>query len=116
MTDPIFIAIDRHRFADTRWLQCQKEANQLLDVNSPEYARRRELADAQFDELSKASHALFLTQPETIAGALALLRYIADRSAAGDDLLELSALPGPHNKASVALCHRLITALTALVA
>jgi hypothetical protein len=45
------------------------------------------------------------------AGALALLQYLVEREAAGDELLMLDSLPGPHRRASVALCYQLIQTL-----
>ncbi len=126
MIDPIFAAIDRHRHADAQWAAFNQEANRLapgFDPSAPfakpasndntgnEYHSKAAIAEAQWNVAAHAANNLFLIEPTTLAGVLALLRYIAEREASSDTLLELSALPGPYPRASVALCHRLIDAL-----
>jgi hypothetical protein len=82
------------------------------DKTGTDYDRKAALAEAQFEGASAAGRDLFLTTPTTLPGALALLRYIVEREAAGDEFLMYDSLPGPYRRSSVALCHQLIEVLT----
>ena len=69
--DPIFIAIERHRVADAAW-------DDALD-------RDAEIGQIQTTRAQRiALIALLQTKPETLAGALAALRYLADYAGNND--------------------------------
>jgi hypothetical protein len=78
MPDPIFAAIEAHRAA---WAALEKDCSQLSDASTPE-------AEAEFDRLNdaveEAAGTLVDTQPTTMAGAVALLRHVAEHEGRGD--------------------------------
>jgi hypothetical protein len=106
--DPILAVIERHKAAHGLWVQVQDEANA---AGSEDHERKSALAERQWHAVADATRELFVTTPASIDGLLALLQYIADREAAGDELLSLDSLPPPYSRASVALCHRAIEVL-----
>ena len=70
--DPIFAAIERHRVA---WEALDRGGDALAEVFTPE-------AHAEIirlnDQLDSASEAMIETNPATLLGAIALLRYAAE--------------------------------------
>jgi hypothetical protein len=76
--DPIFAAIEVHRAA---WAALEKGCSRLSDTSTPE-------SEAEFDRLNdaveEAAGTLVDTQPTTMAGAVALLRYAAEYEGKGD--------------------------------
>ena len=78
MPDPIFAAIEAHRAA---WAALEKDCSRLSDESTPE-------AEAEFDRLNAAVEeavgTLVDTQPTTMAGAVALLRHVAEHEDKGD--------------------------------
>ena len=70
--DPIFIAIERHRVADAAW-------DDALDRDAEESVK------SERQELERiALIALLHAKPQTLAGALAALRYLADYAGNND--------------------------------
>jgi hypothetical protein len=65
-TDPIYAAIEQHRLADAAF-------DDSLDRHADESVK-----DARHEQESVALLALLRTKPETLAGALSALRYVAD--------------------------------------
>jgi hypothetical protein len=110
-SDPILPVIAHHKSEHARWIELQDEANAALASSPEDQERKSAQAERQWHVVSDAARALFATTPNSIEGLLALLQYIAEREAAGDELLALEALPPPHSRASVALCHRAIEVL-----
>ena len=106
--DPILLVIERHKAAHGLWVQMQDEAN---TATSEDHERKSSLAERHWHAVADAARELFVTTPRSIDGLLALLQYIAEREAAGDELLSLDSLPPPYSRASVALCHRAIEVL-----
>jgi hypothetical protein len=78
MPDPIFAAIEAHRAA---WAALEKDCSQLSDEGTPE-------AEAEFYRLNDAVEVavctLVATQPTTMAGAVVLLRHVAEHEDKGD--------------------------------
>jgi hypothetical protein len=106
--DPILLVIERHKAAQGLWVQVQDAAN---TATSEDHERKSALAERHWHAVSDATRELFVTTPKSIDGLLALLQYVAEREAAGDELLSLDSLPPPYSRASVALCHRAIEVL-----
>ena len=91
MPDPIFAAIEAHRAA---WAALEKDCSRLSDESTPE-------AEAEFyrlnDAVEEAAGILVETQPTTMAGAVALLRHVAEHEGQGDtfDLEDEDGKTGP---------------------
>jgi hypothetical protein len=70
--DPIFAAIERHR---ATWAELNTRCSALSDAGTPE-------AEAELDRImdadGEAAGELAGTEPMTLAGAIALLRYVAE--------------------------------------
>jgi hypothetical protein len=66
ISDPVFIVIEKHRSADAAW-------DDSLDRCADEPVK-----DERHEQERAALVALLRTRPETLAGALAVLRYMAD--------------------------------------
>ncbi len=89
MTDPIFGAIELHRLADAAW-------DNSLDRHADKSAK-----GARQQQESVARLALLRTKPETLAGALAVLRYVADWAGSNDAGL-FHGWSDPHRSAGAA--------------
>jgi hypothetical protein len=80
MPDPIFAAIEAHRAA---WAALEKDCSRLSDESTPE-------AEAEFyrlnDAVEEAAGSLVETQPTTMAGAVTLLRHVAEHEDKGDTI------------------------------
>jgi hypothetical protein len=66
ISDPIFIAIEQHRLADAAF-------DDSLDRDADEPVK-----NARQEQEGTALVALLRTKPETLAGCLSALRYVAD--------------------------------------
>ena len=77
--DPIFAAIEARKRAEAR---SYYEVGSRLDVDEE---TERDCANADADAL----RAVFSTVPTTTAGAVALLCYVRDYEAEGDDILQI---------------------------
>jgi hypothetical protein len=85
LTDPIFAAIQTHRAA---WAHLEDSPWKSNVHTTPEDEPRRN------NVVSDAEDDLSATEPTTIAGAVALLRYVAaHRERNGDDIFAADALP-----------------------
>lgn len=73
-TDPVFAAIDKHQAALRAW----EESIRLLDNDGDPALEAAE---------REAFNGLVATRPETAAGGAALVCYVADEYARGNDLL-----------------------------
>jgi hypothetical protein len=94
--DPIFAAIERHKalnaaFSHTLHLmgECEKEHGHADSPEHDEWHRREiETCDAEVD----ACDEMIATAPTTLAGLLALLRYVEQEHARGEKLLDQNGL------------------------
>src|SRR5436309_10007926 len=70
--DPIFAAIVAHRAA---WDEFNARCSVLAEAETPEaWAEYEDLTEAEYEAASKLAD----TAPTTLAGAVALLHYVAD--------------------------------------
>lgn len=72
ISDPIFIAIEKHRLADAAF-------DDSLDRGADESVK-----EARQNHEGAALIALLRTKPESLAGCLAALRYVADWAESND--------------------------------
>jgi hypothetical protein len=89
VADPIYAAIERSRLA---WAELEAHCSALSDAGTPE-AHAEELRLNH--RVSAADEKMVETDPTTIAGAVALLRYVADHERSGKtlgDMLNADAL------------------------
>lgn len=100
--DPIFAAIDRHRAALLAWLDAAKAADNRGAISG--------FAEAMANIENHAFAKLLSTTPTTLAGILALLRYIELNDREGDALLEINTVPG-YRISALALVARLREAI-----
>jgi hypothetical protein len=76
--DPIFAAIESHKSA---WAALGAECPYLSEQDTPEAEAR---LDELHDAVSEADEALIEGEPTTVAGMIALFRYVADFQKTGD--------------------------------
>ena len=109
-TDPILELIERHRTAANAWYEAERALDRLQDSDAPgSPPRSRAYAEAMGDTQAAAFVALFTTPPATIAGAVALLRYVQEAETIGDHLLEFRI--NGHRVAGLALVASLLAGL-----
>jgi hypothetical protein len=86
-TDPIFALIEQHKAAMTEHMR-------LLDIKSvipfrdEAYADAEEESDQSYDLANDAQIALLTTSPTTVAGAAAVLAYVASFWIEGNETAE----------------------------
>ena len=85
--DPIIFAIDGHRKAYAEYARVAEDVP--LSTDGGDHER---VLDAAFDDKEAAALALAMTEPTTLAGAIALLDYVNDDS---ERALELATTPVP---------------------
>lgn len=73
--DPIYAAIERHRELSTRYDAAVAVSAKLFD--GPEWEAAEKITDAACAELFDFADNLVCSQPTTLAGVIALLRYAA---------------------------------------
>jgi hypothetical protein len=98
-TDPVFAAIERHRLADTA-------VDDALERRGDEMA-------ARYGEERTALIDLLRTKPETLAGCLAAMRYVADLTEINDAGL-FSQWGGPCRSAGAAFLPMIAGAIEAV--
>ncbi len=100
--DPIFAAIEARKQAERR---SYYEVGSRLDVDEE---TEKDCANAD----AEALRTMFLTVPTTAAGAIALLRYVRDCEAEGDDITQIIMDEDEERQGVSALFDTLISALT----
>ncbi|WP_036010811.1 hypothetical protein [Bradyrhizobium yuanmingense] len=73
--DPIFAAIDRHRELSARLAAAMAVSTKL--VNGPEFEAADTVSGARAEDLKACGASLIRSEPATMAGAIALTRYLA---------------------------------------
>jgi hypothetical protein len=99
-SDPVFTAIEGHRHARATFSESLSRVSRFQEGNRPSDGRlptaadhpelaelERQASDAS-DRETDATIALLTTPPATLAGAVAVLRYIQDGASIGDDYLQ----------------------------
>jgi hypothetical protein len=103
--DPIFEVIEAHRRAEASWWEATRAHGRRED------SKGASMVEALLDAARQATVRLFSTTPTTLSGAIALLRYIAECEASGDEILSIDHLGGTGGRSALQFCHRLIEAL-----
>jgi len=73
--DPIFSAIERHREFSARLAAAMAVSGKL--VNGPEFEAADTVSSARAEDLKACGASLIRCEPTTMAGAIALTRYVA---------------------------------------
>ena len=100
-TDPIFAAIERHRLADAAY-------DDSIERQADESEK-----DALGEKEKAALIALLRTQPQTVAGCLASLRYVTDWARNNDAAL-FDAWSDPYKSAGAAFIPMIADAIEAI--
>lgn len=74
--DPVFAAIERHRELSVLADEAAAISTKFVGV-SPESEAASEITSERSDDVDECAHALIRLEPTTMAGAIALTRYVA---------------------------------------
>jgi hypothetical protein len=103
--DPIFEVIEAHRRADASFMEAMRAQHRRHDDKGSD------MVDALENASSEATIRLLSTTPTTLPGTIALLRYVLECEAAGNQILKIDRLGGTGPRADLELCARLLEAL-----
>ena len=102
ISDPIFLAIEKHRLADAAF-------DDSLDRGADESVK-----EARQNQEGAALITLLQTKPESLAGCLAVLRYVADWAGNNDAGL-FQQWNGPQRSAGAAFLPMIADAIEAAI-